>query len=70
MSQLARRSHLHPVPIIPASDETPGEWAPCRRLYRSKRACGCHCVSSTGYHRPAHSLDSDGRCIFCDQVVE
>lgn len=67
VSQLTRRSHLHPVQIIPASDETPGEWAPCRTLYKSGRACACKCVDTEGYHRAKHSPDSDGRCIFCDR---
>jgi hypothetical protein len=26
------------------------------------------CVSQAGTSRPEHSLDKDGRCIFCDWV--
>ena len=73
MSQLARRSHLHPAPIVPASDE--GSWAPCRTRFTrrprlSKRECACACIDSLGYHRAKHTLDGDGKCIFdCDGRV-
>ena len=76
MIQLARRSHLHPVQIIPASDETPGEWAPCPTRQVDRRgnvSCCCPCIDTlTGqdgrplaYHRLRHAFDGDGACLYC-----
>lgn len=29
---------------------------------------GCVCRSRSGYMRRAHTVDADGRCVFCDVV--
>ena len=68
----------HPEPIeAPAEDAKPAR--PTRRPI--ERSCyvheddafapapaGCVCRSRSGYMRRAHTVDADGRCVFCDVV--
>ncbi len=62
MSQLARRSHLHPPPIVPAGD--PGVWAPAPK--------GCLCTDAVGFKRKRHDYSisaRDGmRCLHCNAL--
>jgi hypothetical protein len=71
MMGIVRSRHLNPSPAEPdphvAADDT---WAPCPTRYedtRGRHRCKCECKDRTGRHRAVHTLDGDGRCIFCDK---